>query len=56
MSSPEPVYDDGGVRIYHGRHEDVLRHLALPSIDLVLTDPPYGVNTRAERDCSLWGC
>jgi len=45
---PIPVYDDGAVKIFRGRHEEILRHLDLPSIDLVLTDPPYGINHRTD--------
>lgn len=38
-----PYFERDGVTIYHGRGEDVLPHLALGDIDLVLTDPPYGI-------------
>lgn len=37
-----PYYKRGGVTIYHGRAEDVLP--AISGIDLVLTDPPYGIS------------
>lgn len=36
-----PYYDDGTVVIYHGDCQDVLPRLG--AVDLVLTDPPYGV-------------
>jgi site-specific DNA-methyltransferase (adenine-specific) len=39
--APEPYYQDGTVTIYHGDCRDVLP--ALEPVDLVLTDPPYGV-------------
>jgi site-specific DNA-methyltransferase (adenine-specific) len=39
-----PYYEDGSVTIYHSRCEDVLP--LLPAPDLVLTDPPYGMNYR----------
>jgi site-specific DNA-methyltransferase (adenine-specific) len=39
----KPYYESGGVTIYHGRCEDVLPVLPSESVDLVLTDPPYGV-------------
>ena len=40
----KPYYDDGnGIVIYHGDCRDILPHL--PKVDLVLTDPPYGVAT-----------
>ena len=42
MSVPTPYYDDGkGIVIYHGDCRDILPHL--PKVDLVLTDPPYGI-------------
>lgn len=37
----QPYYDEGGITIYHSRCEDVLP--LLPTVDLVLTDPPYGM-------------
>lgn len=37
-----PYYDEDGISIYHGDCREVLP--ALPPTDLVLTDPPYGVN------------
>jgi len=42
MSVPTPYYDDGkGIVIYLGDCRDILPHL--PKVDLVLTDPPYGI-------------
>jgi len=39
----KPYYDDGaGIVIYHGDCREVLPTLGAGSIDLVLTDPPYG--------------
>jgi site-specific DNA-methyltransferase (adenine-specific) len=41
----KPYYDDGrGIALYHGRCEDVLPTLADASADIVLSDPPYGIN------------
>jgi len=38
-----PYYDDGkGIVIYHGDCREILP--TLPKVDLVLTDPPYGIN------------
>ena len=38
----KPYYDDGnGIVIYHGDCREILPHLE--PVDLVLTDPPYGV-------------
>lgn len=43
MGLPKPYYDDGkGIVIYHGDCREILPHL--PKVDLVLTDPPYGIN------------
>jgi site-specific DNA-methyltransferase (adenine-specific) len=37
-----PYYDDGnGIVIYHGDCREILPQL--PKVDLVLTDPPYGI-------------
>jgi len=37
-----PYYQDEAVTIYHGDCREIL--LSLPKVDLVLTDPPYGVD------------
>lgn len=37
-----PYYDHKGITIYHGDCRDILPHL--PKIDLVVTDPPYGLS------------
>ena len=34
---------DGNLTIYHGDARDVLPELDLSGVDLVLTDPPYGI-------------
>ena len=41
MSLPSPYYDEDGITIYHGDCREILPHL--PKVDLVLTDPPYGI-------------
>ena len=38
----KPYYQDEWVTIYNCRCEDILGEL--PKVDLVLTDPPYGIN------------
>ena len=40
----KPYYEDtkAGIVIYHGDCRDILPHL--PKVDLVLTDPPYGID------------
>ena len=44
MSVPKPYYEDtkAGIVIYLGDCRDILPHL--PKVDLVLTDPPYGIS------------
>ncbi|MFA5379307.1 MAG: site-specific DNA-methyltransferase [Dehalococcoidia bacterium] len=37
----EPYYQESGITIYHADCRDVLPHLG--AVDLVLTDPPYGI-------------
>jgi len=39
-----PYYDHGGITIYHGNCRDVLVEIQNYSIDIVLTDPPYGIS------------
>ena len=53
---PKPYYDDGmGIVIYHADARDLLP--LLPKVDLVLTDPPYGIgyNHGARRAGVLLG-
>lgn len=45
----KPYYDHAGITIYHGDCREILPHL--PKVDLVLTDPPYGV----QRDKGFGG-
>jgi len=40
----KPYYDHNGITIYHGDCRDILP--SLPKVDLVLTDPPYGVGIK----------
>ena len=37
-----PYYERDGITIYHGDCREILPTLAAGSVDLVLTDPPYG--------------
>jgi site-specific DNA-methyltransferase (adenine-specific) len=41
VSLPKPYYEDSGITIFHADCRDILPHL--PKVDLVLTDPPYGL-------------
>ncbi len=38
----KPYYDQDGITIYHGDCREILP--TLDKVDLVLTDPPYGIN------------
>ena len=38
----QPYYSHAGITIYHGDCQSVL--FALPTIDAVITDPPYGIS------------
>lgn len=46
MSSVRPYYDADGITIYHGDCREVLPTLA--PVDLLLTDPPYGIGFAAQ--------
>ena len=39
----KPYYEHGGITIYHGDCREVLPDVWF-GVDLLLTDPPYGVN------------
>lgn len=41
MSLPAPYYKQDRIVIYHGDCREILPYL--PKVDLVLTDPPYGI-------------
>ena len=43
MGLPDPYFQDEHCTIYHGDCRDILPFIEPGSIDLVLTDPPYGV-------------
>jgi site-specific DNA-methyltransferase (adenine-specific) len=45
----KPYFEDDAVTIYHGDCRDILP--SLPKVDLVLTDPPYGLQDRNMRNC-----
>ncbi len=53
----KPYYDQGGITIYHGDCREILP--LLDPVDLVLTDPPYGMafrsNYRLERHDRIQG-
>jgi DNA modification methylase len=39
----KPYYERDGITIYHGDCREVLPTIETASVDLVLTDPPYGI-------------
>ena len=39
-----PYYEHAGITIYHGDCREILPAMEPASVDLVLTDPPYGHN------------
>jgi site-specific DNA-methyltransferase (adenine-specific) len=49
MSLPKPYYNDekAGIVIYHGDCREIIPHL--PKVEMVLTDPPYGIDFRSAR-------
>jgi DNA methylase len=49
----EPYYDHAGITIYHGDCREILPTLG--PVDLVLTDPPYGINHTSGQSRELWG-
>lgn len=52
-----PYYEQDGITIYHGDCRDVLSGLPPSSVDLVLSDPPYGmafVNFSRDKDNAKW--
>ena len=49
---PTPYYERNGITIFHGDCRDILPHL--PPVDLVLTDPPYGIGV--DTDNSRFTC
>ncbi len=47
----KPYYDEGGITIYHADCRDVISDIDPDMVDLLLTDPPYGIdwNTNMSR-------
>jgi len=43
-----PYYERDGIQIFHGDCRDILP--TLPPVDLVLTDPPYGIGLEDHRN------
>ena len=49
----KPYYQEGGITIYHGDCMEILPDL--PKVDLVLTDPPYGISKKHKGETFLAG-
>jgi 16S rRNA G966 N2-methylase RsmD len=49
----QPYYEHAGITIYHGDCREILPHL--PKVDLVLTDPPYGISYASNHGASWQG-
>jgi DNA modification methylase len=47
--APERIYDSPLATVWHGHAEDVLPLLGTESVDLIVTDPPYGVDWQSRR-------
>ena len=43
----KPYFRAGGIQIFNAAAHDVLPSLATQSVDLLLTDPPYGISYRS---------
>jgi DNA modification methylase len=50
----KPYYQDEQSTIYLGDCRDILPEL--PKVDLVLTDPPYGIDENSDKNNSRGGC
>lgn len=50
VKNPTPYYDDGIVSIYHGDCREVLPQLKCDPVDMVFTDPPYGIAYEGSRN------
>lgn len=46
--SLKPYYEEAGIVIYHGDCREILP--TLPKVDLVLTDPPYGIGRSGQGE------
>jgi DNA modification methylase len=56
VTFPTPYYEQDGITIYHGDCREILP--TLEHVDLVLTDPPYGMGVHTDnrtQQRSKWG-
>lgn len=47
MTLPKPYYEDSKGVLYHGDCLEIMKDIPDKSVDLVLTDPPYGINFKS---------
>jgi DNA modification methylase len=52
LSILKPYYEEDGIQIYHGDCREILP--LLPKVDLILTDPPYGLSFATNRGFATW--
>lgn len=45
----KPFFNSNGISIFHANCEEILPRLRPASVDVVLTDPPYGIRYMARR-------
>ena len=45
----KPYYDHAGITIYHGDCREVLDEIGMFNQELVITDPPYGIDYQSAR-------
>lgn len=53
--APTIVHESEYGTVYHGRSEDLLRVIPTESVDLIITDPPYGVSFESRRRKESFG-
>lgn len=51
----KPVFDEGGIRLYQGDARAVLEDERLDPVDLLLSDPPYGMGYRSTLGVTIAG-
>lgn len=49
----KPYYADSQVQLWLGNNQEVLPHLDLKAVDMLLTDPPWGVNWETDYKTAL---
>lgn len=54
-ATPEPIFADGQVTLYHGHVMDVLRGLPDESVQCVVTSPPYWALRAYGTEPQVWG-